>query len=241
MLEIKGKAVELLEVMLEETSPESAAIKKSLQGSVNVHSLVESMMYFRMMATEPSVKKKEKDDDAERGKFQCYHVLIGLADSDGKIENIPVGTILYTHTHTHKLAHTCTHTHTHTRAHTHTHTHTQICYRAVNSTYSISLTSEEFCDKLDADGKEWRKQSCSVEIRFKYENEKHLLTKVHFFRDKDVSINTLVLVHIIASFFLCNCVCRIISERKLLKRLNGTLIVNQWKTSNDLSSICLSR
>ena len=95
-MEIKGKAVELLEVMLEETSPESAAIRKSLQGSVNVHSLAQSMVYFRMMATEPLVKKEEKDDDAERGKFQCYHVLIGLADSNEKIENMPVGKTLYT-------------------------------------------------------------------------------------------------------------------------------------------------
>ena len=52
----------------------------------------------------------------------------------------------------------------------------------------FNFVSDEFCDKLDSEGKEWRKESCSVEIRYKYAKEKHLLTKVHFFRDKDVSI-----------------------------------------------------
>ena len=133
MLEIKGKAVELLEVMLEETSPQSATIRKSLQSNVNVHALLQSMIYFRTMATEPLVKEKDKDDDAERGKFQCYHVLIALADSDGKLENVPIGmtahtythTLTHTHSHTsHTLTHTLTHSHTHSHSHTHTHTHT---------------------------------------------------------------------------------------------------------------------
>ena len=109
MLEIKGKAVELLEAMLEQTSPDqSATIKKSLQGSVNEKALKQSMKYFKTMAMEPQVKKEDKDDDAERGKFQCYHVLIALADYDKK----SVGMTSHTHTHTHPHTHTRTHTHT---------------------------------------------------------------------------------------------------------------------------------
>ena len=109
MLEIKGKAVELLEAMLEQTSPDqSATIKKSLQGSVNEKALKQSMKYFKTMAMEPQVKKEDKDDDAERGKFQCYHVLIALADYDKK----SVGMTSHTHTHTPTHAHTHTHTHT---------------------------------------------------------------------------------------------------------------------------------
>ena len=50
------------------------------------------------------------------------------------------------------------------------------------------LSPDEYCEKHDPDGKEWREKSCSVEIRYKYQNEKHLLTKVHFHRDKNVSI-----------------------------------------------------
>ena len=104
MLEIKGKAVELLEAMLEQTSPDqSAAIKKSLQGSVNEKALKQSMQYFKTMAMKPQVKKEDKDDDAERGKFQCYHVLIALADYDKKY----VGMTSHTHTHTHAHMHSC--------------------------------------------------------------------------------------------------------------------------------------
>ena len=96
VLEIKGKAVELLEAMLEQTSPDqSAAIKKSLQGSVNEKALKQSMKYFKTMAM-------NKDDDAERGKFQCYHVLIALADYDKKYVGMTSHTHTHTHTHTHK-------------------------------------------------------------------------------------------------------------------------------------------
>ena len=91
MLEIKVKAVELLEVMLEETNPQSAAIKKGLLGTISVHSLLTSMAYFRAMATKPLVKEGNKDDDAIRGKFQCYHVLIALGDSDKKLDNVCIG------------------------------------------------------------------------------------------------------------------------------------------------------
>ena len=91
VLEIKTKAVELLVVMLEETSPHSAAIRKGLQGTVSVPGLVQTMGYFRKMSTEPLVKSEQKDDDAERGKFQCYHVMIALADSDKKLDNVTLG------------------------------------------------------------------------------------------------------------------------------------------------------
>lgn len=78
---MKGKAVKLLEVMLEETNLQSADIRRSLQGSVNSHSLAQSMKHFNKMTANPVVRKKEKDDEVERGKFQCYHALIGLTDS----------------------------------------------------------------------------------------------------------------------------------------------------------------
>ena len=105
MLEIKGKAVELLGVMLEETSPQlSATIKKSLKGNVNENALVQSMDYFRKMATVQLVKDKDKNDDAERGKFQCYHALIALADSDK--ESVGMTSHTRTHMHMHMHMHT---------------------------------------------------------------------------------------------------------------------------------------
>ena len=85
MLQVKCSAVELLEAMLEETSPHSAAIKKGLQSAVDVDSLLRTMVYFHKMSTEKLVTEKLMDDDAERGKFQTYRVLVCLADSDYKI------------------------------------------------------------------------------------------------------------------------------------------------------------
>ena len=83
--------MELLIVMLEETSPHSAVIRKGLQGTVSVPGLVQTMEYFRKMSTEPLVKRKQMDDNAERGKFHCYHVMIALADSDKKLDNFTLG------------------------------------------------------------------------------------------------------------------------------------------------------
>ena len=80
VLGIKVKAVELLEVMLEETSPHSSSIRRGLQETVNVDNLWFSMAYFRLMSENSFVKDAKKDDDAERAKFQCYHVLVVLAD-----------------------------------------------------------------------------------------------------------------------------------------------------------------
>ena len=55
------------------------------------------------------------------------------------------------------------------------------------------LSSDAFCDQVEGVGKDWRKQSCSVEIHYKYDQEKHLLTKVHFFRDLGVSKITVMI------------------------------------------------
>ena len=82
-LVVKVKAVELLEVMLENTSElHSAAIRKQLKETVDKESLAASVCYFQKMTMEPGVKDAKKDDDAERGMFQCYHALVALADDD---------------------------------------------------------------------------------------------------------------------------------------------------------------
>ena len=52
----------------------------------------------------------------------------------------------------------------------------------------ISLLSDKLCHVADPNGEQWRKQSCSVEIHYKYEKGKKLLTKVYFFRDVKVSM-----------------------------------------------------
>ena len=44
---------------------------------------------------------------------------------------------------------------------------------------------DELCAP-NKDNTEWREQSCSVEIHFQYEKDKHQLTKVYFNHDLDV-------------------------------------------------------
>ena len=91
LLQVMGSAVELLEVMLEETSPASAAIKKGLQEAVDVECLLHSMVYFHKMSCNELVRKEEMDDDATRGKFRSYHALVALSDSDSKIGSKTIG------------------------------------------------------------------------------------------------------------------------------------------------------
>ena len=93
MLQVMGRAVELLEVMLEETSPDSAAIKKGLQDAFHVESLLQTMVYFHKMSCSELVKKEKMDDDANRGKFRSYHALVALSDSDCKIGRKTIGKI----------------------------------------------------------------------------------------------------------------------------------------------------
>ena len=91
LLQVMGSAVELLEVMLEETSPISAIIKKGLQEAVDVECLLQAMFYFHEMSCSELVRKEEMDDDAIRGKFRSYHALVALSDSDSKIGGKTIG------------------------------------------------------------------------------------------------------------------------------------------------------
>ena len=77
LLEVKLKAAELLEVMLERTSSDlSENIKKGLQVQLNKDALLQSMVYFRVMKSVDIVKEWDMDDDAERGMYRACHVLV---------------------------------------------------------------------------------------------------------------------------------------------------------------------
>ena len=79
VLEMKLKAVELLEVMLERTSSQkSEDIKIGLQVPINKDSLLQTMVYFKEMESDGIVKEWDMNDDASRGKFRAYHVLMTL-------------------------------------------------------------------------------------------------------------------------------------------------------------------
>lgn len=95
MLHLKCSAVELLEVMLEETSARSSCIRKGLQESLDRESLLETMHYFKKRSSDKLVKLMQMDDNALRGMFRAYHVLVSLgADSDGKnLHNLSMQTL----------------------------------------------------------------------------------------------------------------------------------------------------
>ena len=50
----------------------------------------------------------------------------------------------------------------------------------------LFIFSDCMCEEEDSGFSQWRNQSHSVEIHYKYQKDKHLLTKVHFFHDTDV-------------------------------------------------------
>ena len=93
LLQTMGSAVELLDVMLEETSPESDAIKQGLKEAINVDNLLQALAYFHKMSRNKQVMEKKMDDDAKRGMFRSYHVLVALADSEFKIGKKTIGKI----------------------------------------------------------------------------------------------------------------------------------------------------
>ena len=77
VLEMKLKAVELLEVMLERTSSDhSENIQKGLQVQLNKDALLQAMVYFKEMGSAAVVKEWDMDDDAERGMYRASHVLV---------------------------------------------------------------------------------------------------------------------------------------------------------------------
>ena len=85
VLEMKLKAVELLEVMLEDTCSESKSIQRRLRYTVNKDNLEETMVYFGRMPTHPDVVLWDMDNNAERGKFLTYHVLVTLYGTSGML------------------------------------------------------------------------------------------------------------------------------------------------------------
>ena len=65
--------------MLERTSSQkSEDIKIGLQVPINKDSLLQTMVYFKEMESDGIVKEWDMNDDASRGKFRAYHVLMTL-------------------------------------------------------------------------------------------------------------------------------------------------------------------
>jgi len=72
--------VELLEVMLEETSDKSSELVEEIAGSLDIFALHDTLADFYELANDPEVKQLGFSEEAERGLFRTYHVLVHLGD-----------------------------------------------------------------------------------------------------------------------------------------------------------------
>ena len=79
-VDMKASAVELLEVMLEETNEKSLELVKEIAGSLDIPALHDTLADFYELKNDPEVKQKGFDDEAERGLFRTYHALVHLMD-----------------------------------------------------------------------------------------------------------------------------------------------------------------
>lgn len=77
-LDLKGSAIELLEGMLEETSPKTKDLVTRLSGGLDIDALHGTMVDFYKLKSDKELKKDEYDDNAERGMYRTYHILIQL-------------------------------------------------------------------------------------------------------------------------------------------------------------------
>ena len=77
---MKASAVELLEVMLEETNEKSSELVKEIAGSLDIPALHDTLADFYELKNDRKVQRSKFDDEAERGLFRTYHVLVHLRD-----------------------------------------------------------------------------------------------------------------------------------------------------------------
>ncbi|XP_019861438.1 PREDICTED: uncharacterized protein LOC100634093 isoform X2 [Amphimedon queenslandica] len=80
LVQVKGSAVELLDVMLEEISPQTVSVAKGIGSSLDIESLLSTMDMFYQLKSHPLVRREQMDDDCERGLYKTYQVLVTLID-----------------------------------------------------------------------------------------------------------------------------------------------------------------
>lgn len=77
---MKGSAVELLEVMLEETNKSTRSLVRDIVNGLQIEALHDTMYEFYVLMNDKGVKEAGFDDEAETGLFRTYHVLVHLTD-----------------------------------------------------------------------------------------------------------------------------------------------------------------
>ena len=80
LVDLKGSAVELIEAMLEETNHRSCHLAKEIAGSLDLAAVYDTVDDFYELMNDALVKAESYDDNAERGLFRAYHIIVQLKD-----------------------------------------------------------------------------------------------------------------------------------------------------------------
>ena len=86
-MSLKGSAVELVEVMVEKTNPCTKDLAKEIAGSLDLGAVHSTLEEFYELKDAPRLKRLQVDDDAERGLFRAYHILVTLQDYGNDLGN----------------------------------------------------------------------------------------------------------------------------------------------------------
>ena len=79
--------MELVEVMIEKTNPCNQDLAKEIAGSLDLGALHSTLEEFYELKDAPRLKQLQVDDDAERGLFRAYHILVTLQDYGNDLGN----------------------------------------------------------------------------------------------------------------------------------------------------------
>ena len=82
---LKGSAIELLDVMLEKTSENSTDLVKDIANNLDIEALHLTLVEFYELMKDHTVKDKGYDDEAEAGLFRA---LVHLTDYGVREERI---------------------------------------------------------------------------------------------------------------------------------------------------------
>ena len=85
---LKGSAIELLDVMLEKTSEKSTDLVQDIANNLDIEALHLTLVEFYELMNDRTVKDEGYDDEAEAGLFRTYHALVHLKDYEVPKEKI---------------------------------------------------------------------------------------------------------------------------------------------------------
>ena len=178
---LKGSAIELLDVMLEETDENSKHLVRDIAKSLDIEALHHTLVEFYELMNDQNVKKWGYDDEAEKGLFRTYHALIHITDYGISAEKIGKSK----HVVLFQL-----------------YNNTIICFYC--NTIEPKLTSggsmggehisTSESETLQEAWEFCKRRSKSIEVLYENMNGCKILTRVHFNFDPDVNLKLIVII-----------------------------------------------